>query len=892
MNVVLFIDLLERRLTIEYQKNQNTTRLESFDNNFFNNLDQILVTHQNYRQAYITRLPTGDLGNPYGYSAYASPVTGELDPPSSAVLSNWVPAIQEEIRNLNWGEISNSLSNTLDEWQVPPDVPIRLVVNTNDKNLLLLPFEELNTISRRIKSILLAYMTEIQRERSNASISNPIFRKRALLVMGCVDRVDEPLEKHEIINYLKDGLIVETLYPIDNDNFIRSIRSGDYNTIILIGHSRSLSTGQPSGFQLDSNTWISLEDFRDTFEDAVKKGLEIVLCIGCESIDLAEVLHDIKVPNVIGFRYPVYPRVVRRFFENLKYYWIFENNSLEIAFQKSRKNLRDFDRDFPGTSISPIFLSLPFYTPVKFSQFINWKVKVLSNLNRQLSRLSGWLNVHPRKAKLIKILCFICVALIVMFAIRLTTPEPKLVKTDICSQLGSQKDSYISCGNISFLNSRNVAKDKQDGNNYFQGKKYALAQTEFSRDWRENHDPESLIYMLNAELENDNKASHHVLVAAVIIPAVPLTQEIAKSMLMGVAYAQDRFNSNPNSKWKLKIVIINDRNDSKQNGQAIKVAKELKQLSDRSSTPILGAIGPYSTQLAKAVKDIYAQNRIPIISGTANGKSIASDYFFQTIQNNQNDTKKIIKLLKQRKYSANQIAVFFTPNKNNSSEQSYSQSMVKQIQNDFKISPDKIIDLEKQETLFQGSIDNLRDKMGVKVFVLILDEFDGFTEWKIQNKLKDFFDIYSKKIDSQPKLIANSAIYNSYVFKHIKNHALSINEITFILPVYPLQNRQKNDIYHTFYQLTYNQKLTVDWRIIPTADAAKILTQAIDAAVKEHPDYKITGVDVREQLAKKDANFQIIGGTLKFEDNEPSTKNKMVAAIKYKCSKGQCKPQK
>jgi ABC-type branched-subunit amino acid transport system substrate-binding protein len=904
MNVVLFIDLQERRLTIKYLKNNSGRHLESFDDNFFGDLDRILERHQDYRKAYITQLPTGDLGNPYGYSSYAPPVTGELDQPSSIVnLSEWVPEIRQEIRNINWnGEISIFLLNTLDDWQVPHDVPIRVVVNTSRKNLLLLPFEELNPISRRTESILLAHMTEASRKTSKASISNPIFRKSALLVMGCVDRVIAPLTKKEIIDYFNDGFSVEILKPIDNNNFIKRIRSGDYNTIILIGHSRASSPGQPSGFQIDSNTWISLEDFRSPFHDAVRKGLEVVLCIGCESIDLAEILHEIKVPNVIGFRYPVHSEVIRRIFESLQYFWIIENKSLEIAFKETRENLIDLDRNFPGTSISPVLLSLPFYPPVKFSQFIAWKARFRSWLDRQLSRLSRWIATHPRRVRFIGgLLVLISGLLIILLANRLIdseTPKSGLAETDICSQVGIQKDNYISCGNTSFLGLGDLTQDKMDGNKYFQEKKYAKAQLEFNQDWQNNHDPESLIYMLNAGLEIDKAPQDRILVAAVIIPAGFQTQEIAKSMLMGAAYAQNQWN-NSQEKWKLKLIIINDRNDrkqnrqatqnSKQNGQAIQVANQLKQISDRSSTPILGAIGPYSTKLVKVVKDIYAQNHIPMISGTANGESIAGDYFFQTIQSNENDTQKIIELLKQGKYSANQIAVFFTSNnKKYRSDRSYSQLMIDRIKNDLKLPPNRIFDLENQTTFFKGSISNLVKKENVKVFILLPD---AFTEWKTKGKLENFLDNYQKISGSPIKIVANSVVYNNDTFNYIQERSISIDNFIFVLPVDPSPNRKKNDIYN-LYNLNYNQRLTVDWRIIPTADAAKILIQAIDLAVKEHPDYQITGANVREQLAKKDASFQTIGGMLKFEGNKPSSKNKIVSAITYKCSEGQCKPQK
>jgi hypothetical protein len=114
----------------------------------------------------------------------------------------------------------------------------------------------------------------------------------------------------------------------------------------------------------------------------------------------------------------------------------------------------------------------------------------------------------------------------------------------------------------------------------------------------------------------------------------------------------------------------------------------------------------------------------------------------------------------------------------------------------------------------------------VKVFVLLPD---AFTEQQTKQKLDDFLDSYHKISDSKIKLIANSVVYNNDAFRNIQYHSLSINNVIFVLPVDPSPSRQNIDVYK-LYNLKYNQMQTVDWRIIPTANAAKILIQAIDSA--------------------------------------------------------------
>jgi ABC-type branched-subunit amino acid transport system substrate-binding protein len=180
--------------------------------------------------------------------------------------------------------------------------------------------------------------------------------------------------------------------------------------------------------------------------------------------------------------------------------------------------------------------------------------------------------------------------------------------------------------------------------NYQQAVNYFAQAVKYNR-----NDPEVLIYYNNALARQ--KGSPFTL--AVVVP-VQGTQNIAKEILRGVAFAQNQFNnvkSGLNSHL-LEIVIANDANNPE---QAKKIAQ---QLVDNKS--VLAVIGHYSSEATKAALNEYqkASEPLAIISPTSLSTFLQGNIFFRTVPSNAKVSQKLAGYI-WNQLSLKKVVVFY-----------------------------------------------------------------------------------------------------------------------------------------------------------------------------------------------------------------------------------------
>ncbi len=136
----------------------------------------------------------------------------------------------------------------------------------------------------------------------------------------------------------------------------------------------------------------------------------------------------------------------------------------------------------------------------------------------------------------------------------------------------------------------------------------------------QKNDPETLIYLNNAQAE-----FHNPLKIAVVVP-IGKNENIAKEILRGVAQTQNNINKNSGINGRyLQVTIANDNNDPQ---LASQVAQKLVQ-----DSTILAVIGHNSSDATLGASPIYQQGGLVMISPTSNANKIASqgNYIFRTI---------------------------------------------------------------------------------------------------------------------------------------------------------------------------------------------------------------------------------------------------------------------
>lgn len=195
----------------------------------------------------------------------------------------------------------------------------------------------------------------------------------------------------------------------------------------------------------------------------------------------------------------------------------------------------------------------------------------------------------------------------------------------------------------------------------------------------DTNDPEVEIYYNNAlarQAKEKVKKDYFTLAVAVPINA---RREMAREILRGVAQAQMNFNEKEGAYGRLlNVVVADDRNDI---GQGRIVAEEF--VKDKR---VLGVIGHNGSSVTKEVLGIYQNANLPMISPTSTSTELKhSQYpvFFRTIPNDEQAGKKLAgSALNQ---NVRRVVIF------NKENDTYSQSLTKAFENEFKAKGGQII---------------------------------------------------------------------------------------------------------------------------------------------------------------------------------------------------------
>ncbi|MEB3292635.1 MAG: bifunctional serine/threonine-protein kinase/ABC transporter substrate-binding protein [Synechococcales bacterium] len=237
-----------------------------------------------------------------------------------------------------------------------------------------------------------------------------------------------------------------------------------------------------------------------------------------------------------------------------------------------------------------------------------------------------------------------------------------------------QKDG-ISCGEEALINdfvlkellgSRaiGVTDVKQEGTAQVQQGQFQPAQQSFQQVIDQIKDPESLIYLNNAKVENNIELHRNRFKIAIVSP-ISKGNAVHKSVeiLRGVAQAQDQA---VRSGLGLQVVIVDDGNDIQ---KAREVARELVRRRD-----ILAVIGHHASDMTRSALEIYDRTGLVVISPTSTSEELTTytlkkeNIFFRTVPSDRvSATMMTAFLLKQG--ITRQVAVFYNPDK------SYSRSL-------------------------------------------------------------------------------------------------------------------------------------------------------------------------------------------------------------------------
>ena len=175
------------------------------------------------------------------------------------------------------------------------------------------------------------------------------------------------------------------------------------------------------------------------------------------------------------------------------------------------------------------------------------------------------------------------------------------------------------------LDSPAALNDKQQGADAMANGNYEQAIDHFEQALEENrNDPESLIYLNNARIGNEEAYT-----IAVTVPIIDDTVFFSLEMLRGYAQAQNEINQAGGiNGTPVKLMLVNDDDDSE---VAKDVVKELAQNEE-----VLAVTGHWSSSTTLATIPVYDRNELVLVNPVSTSTEISgkSDYVFRTIPSN------------------------------------------------------------------------------------------------------------------------------------------------------------------------------------------------------------------------------------------------------------------
>lgn len=348
-------------------------------------------------------------------------------------------------------------------------------------------------------------------------------------------------------------------------------------------------------------------------------------------------------------------------------------------------------------------------------------------------------------------------------------------------------------------------------------------------------DPETLIYLNNAQIETQQRQVYTI---AVLAPLSGSNDNISTGIeiLKGVAQAQNEVNQDKKNKVSLKVLIANDKNDLE---QGKRLADELGKKID-----ILGVVGHVTSDISLAVVDIYQKNQLVLVSPTSTADQLSAksktekNFFFRTVSSDRITAQALTNYLnfaKQRK-----AAVYY----NSNSE--YSSSIRDQFKNDFATNGGSVIEFDLSTFLFSAAktMEEAK-KQGISALVFLPD---STTRTKVVEVIKTN--------SSRYLMLGGDTVYNPDILKMGAQDAVNL---VAAIP-WQISNDSNGEFFQTAQKL-WGQESPVSWRTAMAYDATRTLIAAIEKT--SNPDRDIV------QQTLSNPNFIATGATgeIRFRTN-------------------------
>ncbi len=234
---------------------------------------------------------------------------------------------------------------------------IRFIIETNDNQLLRLPWHLWNFFEHYPKAEVALSAPEYQ--RAQKSLTKPTGAKvRILAILGNSQGIDIGKDR-VFIERLSDKAETKFLVEPQPETLSDQLWEQGWDILFFAGHSSSKEKGL---IQLNQTEAITLEKLRYALKKAINRGLKLAIFNSCDGLGLAQSLLDLHIPQVIVMREPVPDVVAQEFFRH--FLWAFSGGqSLYASVREARERLEKLESEYPCATWLPVICQNPAEVP-------------------------------------------------------------------------------------------------------------------------------------------------------------------------------------------------------------------------------------------------------------------------------------------------------------------------------------------------------------------------------------------------------------------------------------------------------------------------------------------------------------------------------------------------
>lgn len=242
--------------------------------------------------------------------------------------------------------------------QLAPSESIRIVLQTNDRQLRRLPFQRWEFFDRYHQAEMALSTPDYELIKSFRSAYN---RVNILAILGDSTGINVQHDR-ALLNALPNAAVtflVEPPIQLLNDQLWEQ----SWDILFFAGHSSSQTESDTGQISLNQNDRLTVPQLKYALRKAIAQGLKLAVFNSCDGLGLARELADLHLPYMIVMREPVPDQVAQEFLKH--FLSLFSSSeSLYQSVREAREKLQGVEDRFPCATWLPVICQNPSASPL------------------------------------------------------------------------------------------------------------------------------------------------------------------------------------------------------------------------------------------------------------------------------------------------------------------------------------------------------------------------------------------------------------------------------------------------------------------------------------------------------------------------------------------------